>query len=70
MGQNPIRDSPMNTHLKADIAAIVSGFGAITAWQEQFSWALQILGAVIAVAAGGVSLYQRLKPPPPPKSLD
>jgi uncharacterized membrane protein HdeD (DUF308 family) len=60
----------MNHHLKADLAAIVSGFGAISAWQEQFGWAIQVLGALVALVAGGLSLYQRLKKPPEPKSLD
>ena len=60
----------MNTHLKADIAAIGSSLAAITAWQEQLTWATQWVAAAVAVIAGLVSLYQRLKPPAPPKSLD
>jgi hypothetical protein len=60
----------MNHHLKADIAAIGSSLAAITAWQEQLTWVTQWLAAAVAVTAGAISIYQRLKPPAPPKSLD
>lgn len=40
---------------------MASGVTTIAAWQEQLDWALRIIAALIAIAAGTVALWQRLK---------
>jgi hypothetical protein len=63
--------------LISDILAGISGFSAVTAWkghipamfglaglmhwQEQLDWFLRIVAALVAITAGSVALYQRLK---------
>lgn len=50
-------------HGVSDLLAVASGVSTITAWQEQLDWSLRILAALIAIAAGSVALWQRLKKP-------
>ncbi len=55
--------------MKTDALTIASILGAITANQEQIEWWLRTTGALIAIAAGLVALYQRLRKKPR-KDLD
>ena len=51
------------SHLFADVLAVISGGAALATWQVQLDWALRITAAMVAIAAGSVALYQRLKKP-------
>lgn len=44
-----------------DILAIISGSSSILVWQEQLDWGLRIAATLVAVAAGGITIYQRLR---------
>lgn len=44
-----------------DILAIISGSSSILVWQEQLDWGLRIAATLVAVVAGGITIYQRLK---------
>lgn len=44
-----------------DILAVVSGVSAITAWQEQLGWAMQLIAAAVATTAGVIAIWQSLK---------
>ena len=53
---------PFLARIQSEIPAILSVLGAVTAWQEQLSWAVQILGGVIAIVAGGLAIYRHFVP--------
>ena len=48
-------------HWSVDLAAVAANVSAVAAWQEQLDWVLRCLAASIAILAGSVALYQRLR---------
>jgi hypothetical protein len=49
-------------NLFSDILAIVSaGAAALSQWQEQIDWGLRVLAALVAIVAGSIAIYQRLR---------
>ncbi len=51
-------------HPVADLLAVLSGSATITAWQTQLDWTLRVLAAIVAIIAGVVTIWQRLKKKP------
>jgi ABC-type nickel/cobalt efflux system permease component RcnA len=47
---------------KSDILAMASLLGAITARQEQIQWWLSTFAAAVAIVAGLVAIYQKIRP--------
>lgn len=45
----------------ADALALTAGVSSLAAWQEQVDFWLRITAAIVAIAAGLVTLYQRLR---------
>ena len=41
-----------------DALAIISALGGLTAWQVQLDWTLRIIAALVAITAGGISIYR------------
>jgi ABC-type nickel/cobalt efflux system permease component RcnA len=50
---------------KSDVFTVFSLLSAITARQEQISWLLSTGAAVVAIVAGCVAIYQKLRPRTP-----
>ncbi len=48
---------------RSDIFTVASLLGAITARQEQISWALSTLAAAVAVVAGLIAIWQKIRRP-------
>jgi len=48
-------------HPVTDIIAAISVSASLTSWQTQLDWSLRIIGAIVAIAAGVITIYQRLK---------
>lgn len=44
-----------------DLLAVVSGAGAITAWQEQIDWWLRVGASVVAIIAGLAALRAQMR---------
>lgn len=51
----------LRQQLNSDFFAIISLGSSIAAWQEQLEWGLKILAALVAIVAGVITIYQRLR---------
>lgn len=47
--------------LHSDFLAMISGVGSIAAWQDQLDWTLRIVATLVAIVAGSIAIYQRLR---------
>lgn len=56
-----------NPRFYADFLALAAGGSSILSWQEQLDWGLRVLATLVAIAAGAISIYHRLKKPAAPK---
>ena len=45
----------------SDVTAVVSLVAAITTHQEQISWVLSVVATAVAIIAGLVTIWQKLK---------
>jgi hypothetical protein len=45
----------------SDFLAGVSVLGAITAWQEHLDWAVKITAGLVAIAAGLLTIWHRMR---------
>lgn len=50
--------------LMADIFAVISASAALSTWQTQFDWTLRMLAALVAIVAGAITIWQKLKKKP------
>lgn len=50
-----------NNHPIADGFALMSGLLSLASWQDQLDWGLRVMAALIAIIAGTIAIYQRLK---------
>lgn len=44
-----------------DLLAVASLGSSVASWQEQLDWSLRIIATLVAIAAGSVAMWQRLK---------
>ena len=59
---SPLPDmNASNNHPASDGFALISGILSLASWQDQLDWGLRIIATLIAIAAGSVALYHRLK---------
>lgn len=56
--------------MKSDLYTITSILAAITANQEQIEWWLRTGAAAVAILAGVIAIYQKLRRKSPPRDLD
>lgn len=59
----PDLPTPIFVPHKSDIFTVTSILGAITARQEQIAWWLQAIAAAVAIVAGVIAIYQKLRRP-------
>ena len=52
---------------RSDLYTLTSIFGAITANQEHIEWALRCGAALVAIVAGVIAIWQKLRRKPDPK---